>query len=130
MCYFSMEGRSRPAKEEDVLVVSKSPHGMNWLLSSDDGFTPVCLKEGTKVELLFIPQEIQKKFGLPSEVQATFSMKHWWWRRDCFVLKNKQIVKFNKLLPGQVVRVLSVPGVEIMNDLTPETELVARKDGR
>jgi hypothetical protein len=108
MCYVSAEGRSRDAKEDEVLVVSKQPHESNWLVSPDDPSTAVCLKEGTQVELLYIPEKTQRKFGFPRETQATFKMEKWW-RRDLFVLGDGRKVELRKLQPGQVVRVLSVP---------------------
>jgi len=55
MCYVSAEGRSRDARENEVLVVSRQPHGSNWLVSPDDNSIAVCLKHGTEVELLYIP---------------------------------------------------------------------------
>jgi hypothetical protein len=108
MCYVSAEGRSRDAKEDEVLVVSKQPHESNWLVSPDDPSTAVCLKEGTQVELLYIPEKTQRKFDFPRETQATFKMEKWW-RRDLFVLGDGRKVELRKLQPGQVVRVLSVP---------------------
>jgi len=55
MCYVSAEGRFRDAREDEVLVVSRQPHGSNWLVSPDDTSIAVCLKHGTEVELLYIP---------------------------------------------------------------------------
>jgi hypothetical protein len=108
MCYVSAEGRSRDAKEDEVLVVSRQPHESKWLVSPDDPSTAVCLKEGTQVELLYIPEKTQRKFGIPRETQATFKMEEWW-RRDLFVLRDGRKVELRKLQPGQVVRVISVP---------------------
>ena len=107
MCYASAEGRSRDARTDEVLVVRRQPHGSNWLVSPEDTSTAVCLRTGTEVELLYIPEDTQRRFGVPQETTATFKMEHWW-RRDAFVLKNGRKVVLRKLREGQVVRVLSV----------------------
>ncbi len=107
MCYFSAEGHSRNARADEVLVVRQQPHGSKWLVSPEDAFTAVCLGTGTEVELLYIPEETQRRFGLPVEVKATVKTNDWW-RRDVFVLKNRRKVVLRKLQEGQVVRVISV----------------------
>ena len=107
MCYVSAEGRSRDARADEVLVVRRQPHGSNWLVSPEDASTAVCLRTGTEVELLYIPEDTQRRFGLPVEVKAIFKMNDWW-QRDVFVLKNGRKVVLRKLREGQVVRVLSV----------------------
>jgi hypothetical protein len=106
MCYASAEGRSRDAREDEVLVVQRQPHGSNWLVSPDDRSTAVCLRDGTEVELLYIPEKTQKRFGLPQEAKAIFKMEDWW-QRDVFVLENDRKLPLKKLRPGQVLRVLS-----------------------
>ena len=121
MCYASAEGRSRDAREEEVLVVSRQPHGSNWLVSPDDMSTAVCLKEGTKVELLYIPEKTQRQFDCPREAEATFKMQEWW-RRDLFVLRDGQKIPLKKLRPGQVVRVLVGPGILNRKEVYPERE--------
>ena len=105
MCFASAEGRSRDAREDEVLIVTRRPYGSNWLVSPDDMDMAVCLNEGTKIELLYIPEQTQRQFGLLREAQATFKMEHWW-RRDVFVLETGQKVPLKKLQEGQVVRVL------------------------
>ena len=107
MCYVSAEGRSRNARGDEVLVVRRQPHGSNWLVSPEDTSTAVCLRTGTEVELLYIPEDTQRRFGVPVEVKAIFKMNDWW-QRDVFVLKNGRKVVLRKLREGQVVRVLSV----------------------
>lgn len=109
MCYASAEGLSRNARQGEVLVVERQPHGANWLVSPDKKNMAVCLKDGTEVELLYIPVQTQQRFQLPQETKATFRMNDWW-RRDVFILANKRKIPLKKLQPGQVVRVLSVPG--------------------
>jgi hypothetical protein len=106
MCYASAEGHSRDARADEVLVVRRQ-HGSNWLVSHEDASTAVCLRTGTEVELLYIPEDTQRRFGLPVEVKAIFKMNDWW-QRDVFVLKNGRKVVLRKLREGQVVRVLSV----------------------
>ena len=64
MCYFSAEGHSREAREDEALIVRRQPHGSTWLISSEDASTPVCLKTGTEVELLYVPEKTQRRFGL------------------------------------------------------------------
>jgi hypothetical protein len=105
MCYASAEGHSRDARADEVLVVRRQ-HGSNWLVSHEDASTAVCLRTGTEVELLYIPEDTQRRFGVSQETTATFKMD--WWRRDAFVLKNGRKVVLRKLREGQVVRVLSV----------------------
>jgi hypothetical protein len=127
MCYVSAEGHSRDARAHEALVVRRQPHGSNWLVSPEDASTAVCLRTGTEVELLYIPEDTQRRFSLPVEVKATFKMD--WWRRDVFVLQNGRKVLLRKLQEGQVVRVLSVtetvsrtkpPVREQANNLNPE----------
>jgi hypothetical protein len=134
MCYASAEGRSRNARSDEVLVVRRQPHGSNWLVSHEDVSTAVCLRTGTEVELLYIPEDTQRRFGLPVEVKAIFKMNDWW-QRDVFVLKNGRKVVLRKLREGQVVRVLSVtesasrtkpPVWEEAKNLNPEW--ASRKD--
>ena len=96
MCYASAEGRSRDAKADEVLVVQRRPHGTNWLVSPEDASTPVCLRTGTAVELLYIPEKTQRRFGLAQEAIATFKIEHWW-RQDLFVLKNGRRLRLKKL---------------------------------
>ena len=107
MCYAPAEGHSRDARQDEVLVVRRQPHGSNWLVSHVDACTAVCLRTGTEVELLYIPEVTQRQFGLSGEVKATFKTDDWW-RRDGFVLDNGRKMLLRKLQEGQVVRVLSV----------------------
>ena len=115
MCYASAEGRSRDARQDEVLVVRKQPYGTNWLVSPEDASTAVCLRTGTAVELLYVPKETQRRFGTQEEALATFKMDDWW-RRDVFLLRNGRKVLLRKLQDGQVVRVLSV---QVTGDRTP-----------
>ena len=108
MCYFSAEGHSRDAREGEALIVRRQPHGTNWLVSPENASTPVCLRTGTEVELLYIPAETQRRFGLTQEATALFETNHWWWP-DLLVLRNGRRVRLKKLQEGQVVRVLSLP---------------------
>ena len=128
MCYASAEGHSRDARADEVLVVRRQPHGSNWLVSPEDASTAVCLRTGTEVELLYIPEETQRRFGLPAGDHSHIQDGDWW-RRDVFVLKNGRKVLLRKLQEGQVVRVLSVtetagrtkpPVWEEANNLNPE----------
>jgi hypothetical protein len=133
MCYASAEGRSRDARTDEVLVVRRQ-HGSNWLVSPEDDSTAVCLITGTEVELLYVPEDTQRRFGLPAEVKAIFKTDDWW-RRDVFVLNNGRKALLRKLQEGQVVRVLSVtelasrtkpPAWEEAKNLNPEW--AGRKD--
>ena len=122
MCYFSAEGHSREAREGEALIVQRQPHGSTWLVSSEDASTPVCLKTGTEVELLYVPEKTRRRFGLTQEATATFETNHWWWP-DLFVLKNGRRVRLKKLQEGQVVRVLSVPTAAGRKEVSSEQEL-------
>ena len=87
MCYASAEGHSRDARQDEVLVVRR-PHGSNWLVSPEDTSTAVCLRTGTEVELLYVPEETQRRYGTQQETTATFKTDDWW-RRDVFVLQQR-----------------------------------------
>ena len=126
MCYFSAEGHSREAREDEALIVRRQPHGSTWLVSSEDASTPVCLKTGTEVELLYVPEKTRRRFGLTQEATARFEMNHWWWP-DLFVLRNGRRVRLKKLQEGQVVRVLSVPAVGGRKEVSSEQELTNSK---
>ena len=126
MCYVSTEGRSRDAREDEVLVVSRGPHGVNWLVSPDDISTAVCLRKGTEVELLYIPEATQRQFRLPQEAKARFTMEHWW-RRDLFVFQNGQRVPLQKLQSGQVIRVLSRQTASNQKEIPIEKERPDRR---
>jgi hypothetical protein len=126
MCYVSAEGHSRAARANEVLVVRRQPHGSKWLVSPEDTSTAVCLRTGTEVDLLYIPEDTQRRFGLPVEVKASFKTDDWW-RRDVFVLNNGRKVVLRKLQEGQVVRVLSVPTVGGRKEISGEQELTNPK---
>src|SRR2546425_5803357 len=103
MCYFSAEGRSRDAREDDVLLVKRQLHGTNWLVSPDDHSTAVCLRDGTNLELLYIPKETQQQFGLPQEAKITFRQqgKVDSRDRDILVLEDERRIPLQKLQDGQ-----------------------------
>jgi hypothetical protein len=121
MCYASGEGRSRNARAGEVLVVRRQPFGTNWLVSHEDASTAVCLRTGTEVELLYVPEDTQRRFGMPQETTATFKMADWW-RRDVFVLKNGRKVVLRKLPEGQVVRVLPVSAGSAQGEVSLQEE--------
>ena len=108
MCYASVGNRSRDAKEDEILVVKRQPYGSNWLVSPDDASTAVCLRGGTEVELLYIPEVAQRRLRMADEAKATFKTEDLW-ERDVFVFDNRRTVSLQKLPAGQVVRVLSIP---------------------
>jgi hypothetical protein len=120
MCYASAEGRSRDARQDEVLVVRR-PRGSNWLVSPEDASTAVCLRTGTEVELLYVPEETQRRYGTQQETTATFKTDDWW-RRDVFVLRNGRKVPLSKLQDGQVVRVLSVQTTGDRKEISGEEE--------
>jgi hypothetical protein len=126
MCYVSAEGHSRAARANEVLVVRRQPHGSKWLVSPEDTSTAVCLRTGTEVELLYIPEDTQRRFSLPVEVKATFKTDDCW-RRDVFVLNNGRKALLRTLQEGQVVRVLSVPTVGGRKEISGEQELTNPK---
>jgi hypothetical protein len=120
MCYASAEGRSRDARQDEVLVVRR-PHGSNWLVTPEHASTAVCLRTGTEVELLYVPEETQRRYGTQQETTATFKTDDWW-RRDVFVLRNGRKVPLSKLQDGQVVRVLSVQTTGDRKEISGEEE--------
>ena len=120
MCYFSSEGRSRDAREDEVLLVKRQLHGTNWLVSPDDHSTAVCVRDGTHLELLYIPQETQEQFRLAQETRAIFRQlgRAGLQRdtitaggRDVLVLADGRTVPLQRLQDGQVVRVVSIPSL-------------------
>jgi hypothetical protein len=119
MCYASAEGRSRNARADELLVVRRQPHGANWLVSPEETSTAVCLRTGTEVELLYIPAETQRRFGVTQETTAIFKTDDWW-RRDVFVLKNGRKAVLRKLQEGQVVRLLSVSKIGAREEVSGE----------
>ena len=125
MCYASAEGHSRDARQDEALVVRR-PHGSNWLVSPEDTSTAVCLRTGTEVELLYVPEETQRRYGTQQETTATFKTDDWW-RRDVFVLSNGRKVPLSKLQDGQVVRVLSVQTTGDRKEISGEEELTNPK---
>ena len=92
------------------------------MVPPEDASTPVCLKTGTEVELLYVPEKTRRRFGLTQEATAMFETNHWWWPDLC-VLKNGRRVRLKKLQEGQVVRVLSVPTVAGRKGVSSEQEL-------
>jgi len=122
MCYASAEGHSRNARADEVLlVVRRQPHGTNWLVSPEDVSTAVCLRSGTAVELLYVPEETQRRFDTQQEATAVFKTDDWW-RRDVFVLQNGRRALLRKLQEGQVVRVLSVPAGSAQEEVSLQEE--------
>ncbi|MCI0625460.1 MAG: hypothetical protein L0387_28085 [Acidobacteria bacterium] len=108
MCYYSMEGSSRNARQDEVLLVEKLTHARKGLVSPEDTQTAVCLTNGLRMELLFIPESTRCRYGLQLEERATFKLRHWL-RRDVLFLDNGRKVPFQKLEIGQVVRILYQP---------------------
>jgi hypothetical protein len=105
MCYYSLEMPSRPAKEEEVLIVQTHPRGTKWLATPEDGETAVCLKDGLAVELLYIPADTQRNYRLKSEEKAIFKVRHWF-RCDVLLTESRRRVLFQSLEAGQVLRIL------------------------
>ena len=108
MCYYSLEGSSRNAREDEVLLVDQLTHARKGLVAPEDSNTAVCLTNGLRLELLFIPESTRRCYGLQLEEQATFKLRHWL-RHDVLFLDNGHKVPFQKLEIGQVVRILFQP---------------------
>lgn len=66
------------------------------------------MRIGAEVELPYIPEQTQRRFGLAQEASATFKMEHWC-RRDVFLLQSGRGVRLKKLQEGQVIKILSLP---------------------
>src|SRR5207244_3682740 len=105
MCYYSLEGPTRDAREDDVLVVEKLTHLMKGLVCPEDPHTGVCLTNGLRLELLFIPENTRKRYRLGLEETATFRMRHWL-RRDVLFTDTGARIPIQELEIGQVVRIL------------------------
>src|SRR5262245_32317385 len=85
MCYYSLEGASRKPKEDEVLIVDQLTHARKGLVAPEDSKTAVCLTNGVRLELLFIPEGTRQRYGLRLEEAATFKLRHWL-RRDVLML--------------------------------------------
>lgn len=107
MCYYSLEGSSRNAREDEVLLVDRLTHARKGLVAPEDLNTAVCLTDGLRLELLFIPENTRRRYGLQLEERATFRLRHWL-RRDILFLDNGRKVSFQDLEIGQVVRIQPV----------------------
>jgi hypothetical protein len=108
MCYYSLEGSSRKAKEDEVLLVDQLTHHRKGLVAPEDSNTAVCLTNGLRLELLYIPENTRRRYGLGLEERATFKLRHWL-RRDVLFLDNGSKLSFQKLEIGQVIRILCPP---------------------
>ena len=108
MCYYSLESPSRNAKEDEVLLVEQLTHARKGLVAPEDSNTAVCLTNGLKLELLYIPETTRRRYGLNVEERATFKLRHWL-RTDVLFLDNGRKIPFQKLEIGQVVRILFQP---------------------
>ena len=108
MCYYSLESPSRNAKEDEVLLVEQLTHARKGLVAPEDSNTAVCLTNGLRLELLYIPESTQRRYGLKLEERATFKLRHWL-RTDVLFLDDGRKIPFQKLEIGQVVRILFQP---------------------
>jgi hypothetical protein len=108
MCYYSLESASRNAKQDEVLLVDQLTHARKGLVAPEDSETAVCLTNGLRLELLYIPETTRRRYGLKSEERATFKLRHWL-RCDVLFLDSGLKIPFQKLEIGQVVRVLFQP---------------------
>ena len=124
MCYYSLESASRNAKEDEVLLVDQLTHYRKGLVAPEDSNTAVCLTNGLRLELLYIPESTRRRYGLGLEERATFKLRHWL-RRDVLFLDNGRKVPFQGLEIGQVVRILFQPA-DIISDLAPQDDKVER----
>lgn len=123
MCYYSLEGFSRNAKQDEVLLVDQLTHARKGLVTPDDRSTAVCLTNGLRLELLYIPETTRRRFGLQAEERATFRMRHWL-RRDVLFLDSGAKLPFQKLEIGQVVRILFQP-VDLVPKASTEDQTFA-----
>ena len=121
MCYYSLESPSRNAKDDEVLLVEQLTHARKGLVAPEDSGTAVCLTNGLRLELLYIPDTTRRRYGLKAEERATFKFRHWL-RCDLLFLDNGRKIPFQKLEIGQVVRILFQPA-----DFTPTPSL--QEDG-
>ena len=108
MCYYSLEGSSRNAREDEVLLVDHLTHHRKGLVAPEDSNTAVCLTNGLRLELLYIPESTRRRYGLRAEEVATFKLRHWL-RRDVLFLDNGRKIPVQELEIGQVVRILFQP---------------------
>ena len=108
MCYYSLEGSSRNAREDEVLLVDHLTHHRKGLVAPEDSNTAVCLTNGLRLELLYIPESTRRRYGLRAEEVATFKLRHWL-RRDVLFLDSGRKIPVQELEIGQVVRILFQP---------------------
>ena len=124
MCYYSLERPSRNAKEDEVLLVDQLTDYRKGLIAPEDSNMAVCLTNGLRLELLYIPENTRRRYGLNLEERATFKPRHWL-RRDVLFLDNGLRIPFQKLEIGQVVRVLFQPA-DLIPALTPQDDEIER----
>jgi hypothetical protein len=74
MCWYSQHERmnTRNAIEGEELIVYDYPGHGRWLASPEEKATPVCLKNGCKLRLSNIPNNLQKELKINSEIVAEF----------------------------------------------------------
>jgi hypothetical protein len=121
MCYYSLESPSRNAKKDEVLLVDQLTHARKGLVAPEDSGTAVCLTDGLRLELLYIPDTTRRRYGLQLEEQATFKLRHWL-RSDVLFLDSGHKISFQKLEIGQVVRILFQPANFAPSPSLPEVE--------
>jgi hypothetical protein len=108
MCYYSLERPSRNAKEDEALLVDQLSDYRKGLTAPEDSNMAVCLTNGLRLELLYIPESTRRRYGLNLEERATFKPRHWL-RRDVLFLDSGRRIPFQRLEIGQVVRILFQP---------------------
>jgi len=124
MCYYSLESSSRNAREDEVLLVDQLTHCRKGLVAPEDSNTAVCLTNGLRLELLYIPESTRRRYKLGLEERATFKLRHWLYR-DVLFLDNGRKIPLQGLEIGQVVRILFQPA-DFIPALSPQHDEVER----
>ena len=76
MCDYSIEiYGSRPAQEGERYETHRFPSGAVGFVSPGDKSKAICFQCDTRVRLIDIPQEMQEKLGIGSEIAVVFAQR-------------------------------------------------------
>ena len=125
MCYYSSyTAKAVDAQAGDVLQVKTHMDGTNWLMLAGTKMV-ACLKPGTEVEISRIPLILRWACEVKQEARALFtSVKSADpTKRDCFILGDGQVVRFNELPHRLRMKVIALPVSELPRKQSPDLEV-------